>query len=68
MSPTQLWMTGEHPHDSNDMSSQVYPSEVEIWLTINLKYDITSQIGQHIYSNQPGNDANIKPAVTKPSI
>lgn len=39
MSPVQLWMTGEHPHDNEEMSMQVY-----IILLLLIIYDIICAI------------------------
>lgn len=54
MSPTQL-MTGEHSHDSNDMSSQVYPIEVGNILSyyMDLQIDYRIRLGMESIGMDP---------------
>ena len=43
MSPTQLWMTGEHPRDCDDINSQVYLIELVIFCVLYTQIKVAYQ-------------------------
>ena len=43
MSPTQLWMTGEHPCDCDDINSQVYLIELVIFCVLYTQIKVAYQ-------------------------